>query len=98
MKPTTQPKLTTTTTDGLISLQHTETMDVLNNLNIPTQLYPSLAIILVEIFPDLCLGWWTPPSLNLKQYQRMATLRVVLQVIAWYPVVSTGDVLHIEEL
>ncbi|KAL7554820.1 hypothetical protein ACHAWF_018460 [Thalassiosira exigua] len=56
------------------------------NLPIPTQLLPCLAIPFVELFPDLCLGWFTPPSLNLKQYKKMGYLRISLQFIAWFPV------------
>lgn len=40
-------------------------------INLPTSLLPCLAIPFVELFPDLCLSWWTPPSLNLKQYQEL---------------------------
>jgi len=53
---------------------------------IPKQLLPALGIPLVELFPDLCLGWWTPPSLNLNEYNRRSFLRILLQIIAWYPV------------
>ena len=53
---------------------------------IPKQLLPSLGIPLVELFPDLCLGWWTPPSLNLHKYNRLKYLRILLLVVAWYPV------------
>ncbi|KAL7473103.1 hypothetical protein ACHAXS_013461 [Conticribra weissflogii] len=56
---------------------------------IPTQLLPALGIPLVELFPDLCLGWWTPPSLNLDEYNRRSFLRILLQIIAWYPVSQT---------
>ena len=68
-------------------LRHTMTtiMDQLLSI-LPKQLLPCLALPLVELFPDLCLGWWTPPSLNLKQYNRMGYLRILLQTIAWYPV------------
>ena len=40
-------------------------------LRLPTQLLPCLAIPFVEFFPDLCLGWFTPPSLSLDQYKRL---------------------------
>jgi hypothetical protein len=58
----------------------------------PSQLLPSLAIPFVEIFPNLCLGWWAPPSLKLKQYASNGLLRVLLQIISWYPVVSVDTV------
>ena len=50
------------------SKQHQLKMD---NIPLPTQLLPCLAIPFVELFPDLCLGWWTPPSLNLNQYKKL---------------------------
>lgn len=53
---------------------------------IPKQLLPSLGIPLVELFPNLCLGWWTPPSLDLNKYNRLKYLRVLLLIVAWYPV------------
>jgi len=53
---------------------------------IPKQLLPSLGIPLVELFPDLCLGWWTPPSLDVNKYNRLKYLRVLLLIVAWYPV------------
>jgi hypothetical protein len=55
---------------------------------IPSNLLPSLALSFVELFPNLGLGWWTPPNLKLKQYVSNGLLRVLLQSIAWYPVVS----------
>jgi len=60
--------------------------NIMENFPLPTALLPCLAIPFVELFPDLCLGWWTPPSLNLKQYKKMWFLRVSLQFIAWFPV------------
>lgn len=53
---------------------------------IPKQLLPCLGIPLVELFPDLCLGWWTPPSLLLFKYNRLKYLRILLLIVAWYPV------------
>lgn len=53
---------------------------------LPTQLLPCLAIPFVELFPGLCLGWWTPPSLNLNQYKKMWYLRISLLFIAWFPI------------
>mmetsp|Transcript_12248 Transcript_12248/g.18515 ORF Transcript_12248/g.18515 Transcript_12248/m.18515 type:complete len:229 (-) Transcript_12248:1491-2177(-) len=53
---------------------------------IPKQLLPSLGIPLVELLPDLCLGWWTPPSLDLNKYNRLKYLRVLLLIVAWYPI------------
>jgi hypothetical protein len=41
------------------------------NLPLPTQLLPCLAVPFVELFPDLCLGWWLPPSLKIDQYKKM---------------------------
>lgn len=58
----------------------------MDNLPLPTQLLPCLAIPFVELFPNLCLGWWTPPSLNLKQYNKLWYLRVSLMSIAMFPV------------
>lgn len=55
-------------------------------LPLPTQLLPCLAIPFVELFPDLCLGWFTPPSLNLDQYTKLWYLRALLHSIAWFPV------------
>ena len=43
----------------------------MDSIPLPTQLLPCLAVPFVELFPDLCLGWWTPPSLNLNQYKKM---------------------------
>ncbi|KAL7519828.1 hypothetical protein ACHAWX_004581 [Stephanocyclus meneghinianus] len=63
-------------------------MDLLINNIMPSQLLPCLAIPFVELFPDLCLGWWTPPSLDLKQYASLGMLRVLLQLIAWLPVLE----------
>ncbi len=53
---------------------------------IPKQLLPSLGIPLVELFPDLCLGWWTPPSMKFNKYNRLKYLRIMLLIVAWYPV------------
>ena len=53
---------------------------------IPKQLLPSLGIPLVELFPDLCLGWWAPPSLDVNKYNRLKYLRILLLLVAWYPV------------
>ena len=53
---------------------------------IPKQLLPSLGIPLVELLPDLCLGWFTPPSLDLTKYNRLKYLRILLLIVAWYPV------------
>ena len=53
---------------------------------IPKQLLPSLGISLVELLPDLCLGWWTPPSMNFNKYNRLKYLRILLLIVAWYPV------------
>jgi hypothetical protein len=50
------------------------------------QLLPSLGIAIVELFPSLCLSWWTPPSLDLAKYNRLKYLRVLLLSLAWYPV------------
>lgn len=58
----------------------------MDNIPLPTQLLPCLAIPFVELFPGLCLGWWTPPSLNLNQYKKMWYLRISLQFIAWFPI------------
>ena len=68
-------------------------MHLLINNIMPSQLLPCLAIPFVELFPDLCLGWWTPPSLDLKQYASLGMLRVLLQLIAWLPVVSLSYLL-----
>lgn len=53
---------------------------------IPKQLLPSLGIPLVELLPDLCLGWWTPPSMKFNKYNRLKYLRILLLIVAWYPV------------
>eukprot|EP00986_Skeletonema_menzelii_P008329 scaffold3470_cov149-Skeletonema_menzelii.AAC.9 len=53
---------------------------------IPKQLLPSLGIPLVELLPDLCLGWWTPPSLDVNKYNRLKYLRILLLIVAWFPV------------
>ena len=43
----------------------------MDSIPLPKQLLPCLAIPFVELFPNLCLGWWTPPSLNLDQYNKL---------------------------
>lgn len=52
---------------------------------LPTQLLPCLAVPFVELFPDLCLGWWFPPSMSIYQYKKMWYLRAPLQFIAFFP-------------
>ena len=58
---------------------------------LPTQLLPCLVIPFVELFPNLCLGWWLPPSLAIDRYKQMWYLRVPLQFIAFY---QLFDMLH----
>jgi len=62
---------------------------------IPTRLLPSLAIPVVELVPNLNLGWWVPPNLNLKVYKKVWPLRILLSILAWYPVFS--DLLPLTE-
>ena len=48
-----------------------EIENITGSIPLPTAFLPCLAIPFVELFPGLCLGWWTPPSLNLKRYKKL---------------------------
>eukprot|EP00976_Prorocentrum_cordatum_P116909 1196229-Prorocentrum_minimum.AAC.6 len=41
-----------------------------------------------ELFPDLCMSWWTPPSLKLERYARLWPGRVASILTVWTPILS----------
>ena len=41
-----------------------------------------------ELFPDLCMSWWLPPSLQLERYAKLWPGRVLSILIVWTPILS----------
>mmetsp|Transcript_27706 Transcript_27706/g.41228 ORF Transcript_27706/g.41228 Transcript_27706/m.41228 type:complete len:227 (-) Transcript_27706:471-1151(-) len=58
---------------------------------LPSQYFILCSIFpITELFPDLCLGWWTPPNMDLDTYRQRRKIRTLLLLISWFPICWTA--------